>query len=61
MAVWSIPKLGIELLEYLEPVLDSLETARVVCVINYEINYGLGVIGQKWPWISVPQIGTDAR
>ena len=24
MAVWSVPKLGIELLEYLEPVLDNL-------------------------------------
>ena len=24
MVVWSVPKLGIELLEYLEPVLDCL-------------------------------------
>ena len=24
MAAWSVPKFGIELLEYLEPVLDSL-------------------------------------
>ena len=47
MAVWSIPKLRIELLEYLEPVLDRLETARVVCVINYEINYGFGVVGPE--------------
>ena len=47
MVVWSVPKLGIELLEYLEPVLDSLETVWVVCVIIYAINYGLGVIGPK--------------
>ena len=24
MAIWSVPKLGIELLEYFEPILDSL-------------------------------------
>ena len=47
MVVWSVPKLGIELLEYLEPVLDSLETVWVVCVIIYAINYGLGVVGPK--------------
>ena len=45
MVVWSVPKLGIELLEYLEPVLDSLGTVWVVCVIIYAINYGLGVVG----------------
>ena len=33
MTVWSVPKLGIELFEYLEPVLDSLGTVWVVCVI----------------------------
>ena len=47
MTVWSVPKLGIELLEYLEPVLDSLGTVWVVCVIIYAINYGLGVVGPK--------------
>ena len=45
MVVWSIPKLGTELLEFLEPVLDSLGTVWVVCVIIYAINYGLGVVG----------------
>ena len=47
MAVWSVPKLGIELLEYLEPVLDNLGTVWVVCVIIYIINYGLGVVGPE--------------
>ena len=47
MTVWSVPKLGIELLEYLEPVLDSLGTVWVVCVIIYAINYGLGVVGPE--------------
>ena len=47
MAIWSVPKLGIELLEYLEPVLDSLGTVWVVCVVIYAINYGLGVVGPK--------------
>ena len=47
MAVWSVPKLGIELLKYLEPVLDSLGTVWVVCVIIYAINYGLGVVGSE--------------
>ena len=60
MAIWSVPKLGTEFLEYLEPVLDSPWTVWVVCVIIYAINYGLGVLGWKWPWISVPQSGTDA-
>ena len=45
MAVWSVPKLRIELLEYLEPVLDNLRTVWVVCVIIYAIYYGLGVVG----------------
>ena len=44
MAIWSVPKLGIELLEYLEPVLDSLGTVWVGCVIIYAISYGLGVV-----------------
>ena len=47
MAAWSVPKLGIELLEYFEPVLDSLGTVWVVCVIIYAINYGLGVVGPE--------------
>ena len=50
MVVWSISKLGTELLEYLEPVLDVLDspwTVWVVCVIIYAINYGLGVVGPK--------------
>ena len=45
MAVCSVPKLWIELLEYLESVLDSLGTVWVVCVIIYAINCGLGVVG----------------
>ena len=47
MVVWSVPKLRIELLEYLESVLDSLRTVWVVCVIIYAINYGLGVVGPE--------------
>ena len=31
------------MLEYFEPILDSLWTLWVVCVIIYAINYGLGV------------------
>ena len=47
MTVWSILKLGIEFLEYLEPVLGSLGTIWVVCVIIYAINYGLGIVGPE--------------
>ena len=47
MAIWSVPKLGTELLKNLEPVLDSLGTVWVVCVIIYAINYGLGVVGPE--------------
>ena len=47
MVVWSVPKLGIELLENLEPVLESLGTVWVVCEIIYAINYGLGVVGPE--------------
>ena len=47
MAVWSVPKLGTELLENLETVLDSLGIVWVVCVIIYAINYGLGVVGPE--------------
>ena len=47
MIVWSIPKFGTELLEKLEPVLDSLGTVWVDCVIIYAINYGLGVAGPE--------------
>ena len=42
-----IPKLGTELLEELEPVLDSPRTIWVLCMIIYAINYGLGVVGPK--------------
>ena len=33
MVVWSVLKLGTELLENLEPILDSLGIVWVVCVI----------------------------
>ena len=46
MVVLSVPKLGTELLEKLEPVFDSPWTVWVVCVIIYAINYGLDVV---WP------------
>ena len=41
MAVWSVPKLGTELLEYFEPVLDSPWTVWATCVIIYALNYVL--------------------
>ena len=41
MAVWSVPKLGTELFEYFEPVLDSVGTVLGGCVIIYAINYVL--------------------
>ena len=47
MVVSSVPKLGTELLKYFEPVLDSLGTVLVVCVIIYVINYGFGVFGPE--------------
>ena len=47
MTVWFVPKLGTELLENVEPVLDSLGSAWVVCVIIYAINYGLDVVGPE--------------
>ena len=47
MAVWSVPKLGTELLENVESVLNSLGIVWVVCVIIYAINYGLDVVGPK--------------
>ena len=47
MAVWSVLKLGIELLGFLEPVLDSPRTVWGVCVIIYVINYGLDVVGPE--------------
>ena len=37
MAIWSVPKLGTELLEFFKPVLDSLGIVWVVCVIIYAI------------------------
>ena len=69
MAIWSVPKLGTELLENVEPVLDSLGTVWVVCVIIYAINYGLGVVGQemtldfgstKWNPCLVRGLSTDS-
>ena len=60
MVVLSVPKLGTELLEKLVLILDSPWTVWVGCVIIYAINYGLDVVWRKWPWISVPQSGTDA-
>ena len=60
MVVWSVPKLGTKLLEYFEPVLDSLGTVWVVCVIIYAINYGLGVFGPEMAMDLIPQSGTDA-
>ena len=45
MVVWTVPKLGTELLENVEPILDSLGTVWMVCVIIYAINYDLGVVG----------------
>ena len=47
MAIWSLPKLGTELLGFLEPVLDSPRIVWVACVIIYAINYGLGVVGPE--------------
>ena len=47
MVVWSVPKLGTELLEKLEAILDNLGTVWVGCVIIYAINYGLGVVGPE--------------
>ena len=47
MTVWLVPKVGTKLLENLEPVLNSLGTVWVFCVIIYAINYGLGVVGSE--------------
>ena len=41
MAVWSVPKLGTKLLEYVEPVLDSVGIVLGGCVMIYAINYVL--------------------
>ena len=41
MAVWSVPKLGTELLEYFEPVMDSVGTVLGGYVIIHAINYVL--------------------
>ena len=68
MAVWSVPK-GTELLENVEPVLDSLGIVWVFCVIIYAINYGLDVVGQemamdfgstKWNQCLVRGLPTDS-
>ena len=47
MSVWSVPKLGTELLEFLGPVLDSPQTVWVVSMIICVINYGFGVVGPE--------------
>ena len=47
MAVWSVPKLGTELLENLELFLDRPRTVWVGCVMIYAINYGLDVVGSE--------------
>ena len=41
MAIWPVPKLETELLENVEPVLDSLGTVWAACAIIYSINYVL--------------------
>ena len=69
MDIWLVPKLRTELLENLEPVLDSPQTVWVVCVIIYAINYGLGVVGlemamkfgsTKWNQCLVRGLPTDS-
>ena len=47
MAVWSVPKLGTELLGFLEPVLDIPRTVWAVCLIICAIYYGLNVVSPK--------------
>ena len=47
MAIRLVPKLGTELLEYIEPVLDSLGAVLGGCVLIYAINYGLSVFGSE--------------
>ena len=58
-----------ELLEYMEPVLDSLGAVLGGCVIIYAINYGLGVLGPemamdfgstKWNRCLVSGVPTDS-
>ena len=69
MAVLSVPKLGTELLEYMEPVLDSLGAVLGGCVIIYAINYDFGVFGlemtmdfgsTKWNRCLVSRLPTDS-
>ena len=47
MAVWSVLKLGTELLEYFKPVLDSPRTFWATCVIIYALNYVLVCMRQE--------------
>ena len=47
MAVWLVPKLGTELLEFMGPVLYSLGLEMVPLCDNCVLNYGLGVIGSE--------------
>ena len=69
MTVWSVPKLGTELLEHVEPVLNNLGTVWVVCVIIYARNYGLDVVrpemamdfsSTKWNRCLVSGLPTDS-
>ena len=65
MAVWSVLKLGTELLEYMEPVLDSLGTVLGGCVIIYTINYGFWCFWAKnghgfWFHKVEPMLGESA-
>ena len=47
MPVWSVPKIGTEMLEFFKPVLDNPQTVWVVCVIIYALNYVFGVVGPE--------------
>ena len=69
MVVWFVPKLGTELLGFLEPVLDSPTTIYAVCVIICVINYGLDVVrpeiamdfgSTKWNRCLVSGLPTDS-
>ena len=41
MAVWSVPKLGTELLKYFEPILNNVGIVLGGCMIIYAINHVL--------------------
>ena len=61
MAVWSVPKLGAELLEKFGTRFgQSTDCLGGLCdnLCNKLCFWVL--LGWKWPWILVPQSGTDA-